>query len=311
MPETRDLLLRAISARQQGVVSWQQLTDAGWTLAAVQRAVRRRDLVRVHPRVYVDHTGPLTWGQRAWAAALWAEPAALCWDSATRRPDQDGPIHVAIDRSRRLDPPEGIRVHRLAQFSAMRRAGTAPPRLQLEHNALCRIGAAESELDVIALVTGVLSGPVSARALRQALALHPRLPRLAFVRDLIEDAASGTCSVLEYGYLTRVERAHGLPAGERQSLRLVEGRRQFRDVEYVAFGFVVELDSAFHDNFVAKDRDADRDLDDLAEGRSAARLRWGQVFGRPCRTAARLARALQHRGWDGRPHPCGPGCVIG
>lgn len=54
--------------------------------------------------------------------------------------------------------------------------------------------------------------------------------RRAWLRDVLEDVALGTCSLLEHGYLTRVERPHGLP----RCLRQVaddggNGRRVFRD----------------------------------------------------------------------------------
>ena len=63
-------------ARQDGVVSRQQLLSLGAARHDVERWLRRRDLTRVHPGVYVDHTGPLGWHQRAWAACLLHPPAA-------------------------------------------------------------------------------------------------------------------------------------------------------------------------------------------------------------------------------------------
>jgi hypothetical protein len=61
-------------------------------------------LVRVHPGVYVNHNGPLTWEQRAWCAVLVHWPAALARESALPSPAEDGPIHVAVDRSERSSP---------------------------------------------------------------------------------------------------------------------------------------------------------------------------------------------------------------
>ena len=51
-------------------------------------------------------------------------------------------------------------------------------------------------------------------------------------------------------------------------------------------------------------------LEDLAAGRSVARLRYGQVFGEACRTAERIGRALQARGWTGTVRRCGPCCTV-
>jgi hypothetical protein len=64
------------------------------------------------------------------------------------------------------------------------------------------------------------------------------------------------------------------------------------------------------EDVVAGTRDAERDLDDLAAGRAVARLRWQQVYGGQCRTAARIAQALRARGWAGEPRPCGPTCEL-
>lgn len=116
--------------------------------------------------------------------------------------------------------------------------------------------------------------------------------------------------MLEHGYLTKVERAHGLPAGRRQSPRTGSTGNQFRDVEYEAYGLVVELDGALgHDSWRDEARDTDRELDDLARlGSVTARLRFHQVFDTPCQTARRVGRILTRNGWPGNLRPCGDTC---
>ncbi|MFD4325120.1 hypothetical protein ACFWQC_10825 [Nocardioides sp. NPDC058538] len=61
-------MLDAQRRMQDGVATDAQLTAGGLTRIDIERSVRRNELRRVHPRVYVNHTGPLTWEQRAWAA---------------------------------------------------------------------------------------------------------------------------------------------------------------------------------------------------------------------------------------------------
>lgn len=301
---------------QDGVASRAQLTLGGYTPNDIRRAIRRRDMQAVHRGVYITHTGPLTWRQRAWAAVLYADPAALCGPSVlgpARTAEADAPIHVAIDHSRRLDPPDGIVIHRVVGRSRQTFAGSRPPRLTLEDNALVQARDATSEIEVIGLLTDTIGRRgVTANAVRTALKRHPRLPRRAFIADLLTDVEAGTCSVLEHGYLTRVEQAHGLPIGARQSERTTPVGRELRDVEYETYGLVVELDGRLnHDSWSAQGRDADRDLDDLAlGGRATARLRWHQVFGTSCRTAARIAQILDANGWEGNPIPCGEGCDL-
>lgn len=301
---------------QDGVASREQLILGGYTPNDIRRAIRRREMQAAHRGVYVTHAGPLTWRQRAWAAVLYAEPAALCGPSVlepNRTDDARGPIHVAIDHTRRLDPPPGIVVHRTVGLSRQIFAADRPPRLKLEDNALLQAREATSELEVIGLLTDVIGRRgVTSHAVRTALTRHPRLPRRAFVSALLADVDAGTCSVLEHAYLTRVERAHGLPTATRQSERLTPSGKEFRDVEYGTHGLVVELDGRLnHDSWSAQGRDADRDLDDLAlGGQATARLRWHQVFGSSCRTAARIAQILRACGWKGAPTLCGEGCDL-
>jgi hypothetical protein len=47
-----------------------QVLAHGGTDDDIGRLVRRRRWSIVHRGVHVDHTGPLTWDQRAWAAVL-------------------------------------------------------------------------------------------------------------------------------------------------------------------------------------------------------------------------------------------------
>lgn len=70
---------------QDGVVARRQLLSLpGTDRTVVARLVRRRELVEVLRGVYVEHTGPPSWQQRAWAAVLRAWPAALADQSAWR-----------------------------------------------------------------------------------------------------------------------------------------------------------------------------------------------------------------------------------
>lgn len=147
--------------------------------------------------------------------------------------------------------------------------------------------------------------------LRDEVAARSRVRRRAWLLRVLADIEAGACSVLEHGYLVRVERAHGLPRASRQVARRGASGSEYRDVEYDEFGLVVELDGrAAHAGWEASGRDTERDLDDLASGREVVRLRHPQVLGRPCRTALRIAEILARRGWRGEPTRCGPGCAI-
>jgi len=309
----RALLLERTLERQDGVVSRRQLLEVGFSPSDIRRLLRRRELVRLHPRVYVNHTGPPTWRQRARAALLYATPAALCHESVLEPARDDGAaIHVAIERTRRVDPQPGIVVHRLTGLASHTFSRSDPLRLRLEDNALLVAGGAPDHLAVVAALTAVVGRRgVTVASLRAAVGRFPRLRHRRLVLRLLDDLASGASSVLEHEYLVRVERAHGLPTPRRQSPRRTPDGREFRDVEYSAYGVVIELDGRLgHDSWAGQGTDADRALDDLAGATESvtARLRWRQVFETPCRTAARIGRILQRRGWTVEIRSCGPGC---
>ena len=153
--------LTVLRDEQCGVVSQAQaqVLACGAGAADLRRLIRRHELVRVHPRVYVDHTGELTWVQRAWAALLWAGPAALCDESAVRVSEgpgrrasriTDGPIHVAVARDRRLGAQDGVVVHRTSNYAERVQPNRAPARIRYDEAILDLASAARTDNDAFA-----------------------------------------------------------------------------------------------------------------------------------------------------------------
>jgi len=220
-------------------------------------------------------------------------------------------IHVAIDRDRRiLSPADWLVVHRLADFGDKVRRNTSPPTVRIEH-ALVDV-AAEAATDFAAV--GALTDAVSARRttadrILTALEARSRIPRRAFLVGVLSDIRDGTHSVLEHGYLQRVERAHALPTGTRQLAELTSAGKVYRDVAYEQFGVYVELDGrASHGTAQAHDHDLARDLAAVTDEKVTVRLGWRQVYGDQCSTATRVAAVLTKRGWTGTPERC-PECA--
>lgn len=319
----RDLL-----REQDGVLSRRQALQVGLTDRDLARLVRRRELVRVHPGVYVDHTGALGWQQRAWAAVLFSWPAALCAESAlvahgvrsavrdlgtgVRRAGAAAPVvHVAVDERRRVTEPDGVRVHRVTALAGQVQGNARPPRLRLEP-ALVQV-ASQARDDAAAI--GVLADACQERRttperLLATVRAHPNVPRRRFLLEVLDDVATGAYSVLEHRYLTRVERPHGLPVGRRQRTVRAGRTAAHRDVEYRGLGAVVELDGRFgHELAADRWADLDRDLTSLLVGDTTTRLGWAHVLD-PCRTALVVGQVLMALGWDGEPIACGPGCAV-
>jgi hypothetical protein len=299
---------------QSGVVARRQVHDAGLHAHDLRRLLRRRDLVRVHDGVFVNHTGDLTWTQRAWIGVLLAWPAALCDVSALRAVDGPGrrgadtTIHVAVDRKRTVRLPAGFRLHRMSHLEDRVRWNTSPPRVRTEHALIDVATRASDALGAVAtLADAVQARRTTAGRIIAAVADRDRVTDRDLLVGILTDIDQGTCSVLEHGYLTLVERPHGLPVAERQ-LRDSSRGPFYRDVCYLDQAQLVELDGRLgHDSALDRDSDLDRDLDAAVDRQHTVRIGWGQVFRRGCRTAARIGLLLQARGWTGQARRC-PDC---
>ena len=302
---------------QAGVISRAQVLAAGLAPRDLARLVRRRELTPMHPGVYVDHTGEPTFLQRCWAGVLLYWPAALAAETAMRATEGPGsrrpgwPIQLAVHRGRRLEPPAGLTVLRTDRLDEQVLWNLGPPRMRYEEAAIDVAAAAASDFSALdALSRAVQSRRTTARHMLVAARGRTRLSRRDWIESVLADVAAGVCSVLEHGYLHRVERAHGLSDPQRQVVDRLGAGSVYRDVVYPC-GLVVELDGRlFHDTTSQRDRDFDRDLDAAAGGARTVRLSYGQVFERPCWTSVRVARVLRRHGWSGTPVPCSPGCAL-
>jgi hypothetical protein len=303
--------IRRVLRMQDGTIARAQLLQLRETEPGLQRRLRRRELVRVVPGVYVDHTGRLTWQQRAWVAVLHAWPAALFARSAWLC---EPTIHVAHARGRAVAPVPGVVFHAAAHLDDDHVWWLQnPPRFRIEHAALDEASRASDDFAAVAALCDVVQRRLTTyAALLDALDTRSRLRRGRWLRRVLVDLTAGANSVLEHAYLVRVERAHGLPVGRRQLVARPDGRRVERDVVYEPFDRIVELDGVLvHNTTLTRDADLDRDLTAAAvEGRETTRLGWGQVVGRPCWTAEMVALLLNRHGWTGAFRRC-PSCPPG
>lgn len=309
--------LRPTLLDQSGVISRAQVLSAGLAPHDLKRLVRRRDLAPMHPGVFLQHTGEPTFLQRCWGGVLLHWPAALAGETAlraaegpgSRRPDR--PIELAIHRTRRVEPPAGLTVLRTDRLDEQVLWNVGPPRLRYEEAAIDVAAKASTDFRALdSLSRAIQSRRTTAQHMLVSARRRTRLARRDWIESVLADVAAGACSVLEHGYLNRVERAHGLGDPRRQVFDKLGAGSVYRDVHYPC-GLVVELDGRlFHDTTEQRDRDLDRDLDVAAEGDQTVRLSYGQVFDRACWTAVRVARVLRLNGWPGDPVACGVDCVV-
>jgi len=260
-----DRAIAALAARQCGVVTTAQLTEAGLTRNAVAHRVKIGRLTPLHRGVY--QVGPIAAPRGREMAAVLATGGVLSHHSAAAiwgfRPPHDGDVHITTTenaRSRR-----GIRVHRTASLKAAARHGLPlTPAARTLHDLRPLLGAREYE-----------------RALEEAqvLKLIPKRPG---------DEPRFTRSEAERRLLVLI-RAAGLPAPLTNVI--VAGYEV--DCYWPRHKLVVEVDGyAFHSGRAAFERDRRKSADLAAAGLTPVRVTWRQIAEETHRLVAKLAQLL-------------------
>ena len=205
---------------QMGLISRRQVLEAGADDNFIERMVRRNEWKALHPGVYVGHTGRPSEDQLRMGAVLYAWPAALAGESALVvhgvRNVVEGEVRIAVDVGRKVVAPQGVSIVRLKDLEQRVLWNRAPPRLRIEEAALeaaSRSWVHSGEAGAVGLLADICQQRFSTPTrLFAGLESLPRLAGRAFIGALLGDVATGALSLLEHRYLTRVERAHGLPA---------------------------------------------------------------------------------------------------
>ena len=296
------------------IATW-QTEYAGISAAAMKNLVRAGRWHRLHRGVYAAFTGEPPRDAVLWAAVLRAGPRSLLsHETAAETYDLMRPsklLHVTIPQTQRLKPVRGLVIHRSERDLKQIRGSGLPPRTMVEETVLDLAQAAADFDDVVALLAKAcqrrLTMPV---LLRQSLDARPKSRWRAEIREAIGDVASGVHSPLEHRYLRNVERAHGLPAGDRQAWAVQNGHNIYRDVRYRKYRVVVELDGVATHPAEKRLEDKRRDNAAAAQGLVTLRYGWSDVTKRRCQTAAEVAETLRGRGWTGQLRRCGPDCQL-
>ena len=153
--------MRTLLSTQSGVAARSQLLALGLTRHDIARLLRRRELVPIHPGVYVDHTGPPSAQQEAWAAVLAYGPAGL--GGATAVAVHEGrplstPYELVVARDRHVGRRPGITLRRNQGLFEQIRWDLHPPRLRYEDAVIDAASRARREVDLVALVAGAVQG---------------------------------------------------------------------------------------------------------------------------------------------------------
>lgn len=293
---------------QDNVISRTQLQALGARPHDIERLLRRRELARAFTGVFVAHTGPLTPRQREWVAILAAAPAALTGPSALPG-SRPATVYLMVEAGRKVTVPAGTNVRRANDLASRVQWHRLPPRVGIEHaliDAMSERIVADDVAGAFQRLTDVVyERHTTIERIEGALEIRTRVPGRSTIRALLGDLRDGAWSVLERGFLHRVERAHGLPTATRQHASTATGSITKQDIRYPEFGLVLELDGGTHSRVKQAAVDAFRDLSEIAATQSpTGRITYGLVFDAPCTLARVVAQLLQQGGWDGALTPC-------
>jgi very-short-patch-repair endonuclease len=307
-----------LARRQAGVITRAQAMAAGLTRHAVYARLASGRWQRLHAGVYAAYSGPVARESRLWAAVLGARPGAvLCHQTAAElhgllEPRKGGAIHVMARRGSIVAPMSGVVVTYSGRVDAARHPTLEPPRTRLDETVL---DLAEMERTATGATAWILDACASRRTtpekLLAAMDARPRMRRRKILLAALGDARIGIQSILEHGYLHKVERPHGLPEGNRQRQTLVAASFRYEDIRYEKYGVIVELDGQQAHPEGERWRDTRRDNFSAASGLITLRYTYADIMERPCEVADEVARALASRGYTGGARRCGDSCAPG
>jgi very-short-patch-repair endonuclease len=300
---------------QAGVISRSQALAAGMTKDAIYARLRSGRWQRIHPGVYAAYSGRPSRESLMWAAVLGPQRGGvLCHQSAAElhglvEPRKGAPIHVMVPSGKAVAPTKGVVIHYSRRVDVARHPALEPPRTRLEETVL---DLAEAEPTATGAISWILTACASRRTkpdrLLRVLEDRPRMRRRKILLAALGDARLGVETILERGYLHRVERAHGLPEGKRQRRTRASGTSRYEDVRYEKYGVIVELDGQAAHPEGERWKDVRRDNFSAANGWITLRYSYADVMERPCQIADEVARALRARGYAGGAHKCAPCC---
>jgi hypothetical protein len=307
----RDLL-----QRQSGVLTRAQALSDGMTRKQIEVRLSSGRWQRLHPGVYATFTGDLRRSARLWGAVLRAgDQAVLSHHTAAElhglMATPATAIHVMVPSGQLVAPIQGVTLHYSCRVAEARHPVRTPPQTRVEETVLDLAGGTASLDEALGWIFRACgSRKTTPERIAAAMAGRARMRWRTELVAALGLGADGVHSLLEFRYVSRVERPHGLPAATRQYRVTRSGQRQYQDVTYQAYGVVVELDGRVAHPVELRWRDIRRDNASTAVGQATLRYGWADVTQRPCLAAAEVGAALSGRGWDGRLRRCGRACQL-
>jgi len=311
-PQARALLAaqgKAIASRQGPVAGFDSRVMRGRASSGYWRRLQRG--------VYATFSGNPARETMLWAALLRAGPdAVLSHQTAAERHgliDEPSPvISITVPASKRPARVKipGILIHRSDAILRARHPAMLPPCTRVEETVLDLIQIAPSFDDAYTWICRAVGRRrTTAERIRRAMDERKKMRWRREIALALGDAEDGVLSVLEYRYVRRVERPHGLPVARRQARIRQRTGNKYLDNLYEKYGVCVELDGTAAHSEDEQWLDKRRDNASLFGGIVTLRFGFPELGDHRCESAAYVAGVLRDHGWTGTAHPCRrPGC---
>lgn len=280
-----------IAARQDNVITGDQLTAAGLGRGAIAHRVKVRAMQRLHVNVYLLGAAPPTPMARARAAALACGPDAVVSHRSAAclfglLPETTGDVDVTIP-GRHQAPRPGIRRHRVKSLPRHHVTNANGIRVTSIARTICDLAATESaRATEQAFQEALYREIVTDKALKAVLAREPRRRGSPVIRALLNNPS-----------LTRSER-------ERRILRLIKDAQLPKpltnvplngykaDVFWPQYNLILEFDGwQAHGHRHAFESNRKRDQVMLAKGLRTLRVTDRQLTTEPIALVARIAQS--------------------
>ena len=269
--------------------------------------------------VYAAYSGAPARETMLWAALLRAGPGAVLshQTAAERHGLIDGPsslITITVPAAKhpaRVKIP-GVIIHRSDAILRTKHPAMLPPCTRVEDTVLDLIQIAPAFDDAYAWICRAIGRRLTtADRIRQAMEVRKKTRWRKELTLALSDAGDGVLSLLEYRYVHRVERPHGLPTARRQARMRQRTGNRYLDNLYEEYGVCSELDGTAAHPADEQWRDKRRDNANAVQGLVTLRFGFADLGDRRCDTAVIVATVLRLRGWPGSAHPCSrPGCRV-
>lgn len=308
--------LAEILRSQSGVISRRQAAEAGLTMAAIDNKLRSQRWQRMQQGVYATFTGVPDRQAQLWAVVLRAGPqAALSFRTAAELyglcSERSPLIHITVPRNLRIKPIRSAVIHYCHDADRRRHPTLLPPRTRVDDTVLDLAVISTTFDEAFDWLSRAVGRRMTTPA-RLTAALQTR-SKVRWRTDLLAalaDVSDGALSNLELRYVRHVERAHGLPAAQRQA-KIVTGKRtRYIDNLYEEARLAVELDGQAAHPPEQRWDDSHRDNEHAILGIMTLRYNWSDVTNRPCAVAGEVAAMLRIRGLSVAPHRCSPACTV-